>query len=236
MNETDDAHASEAVRQAESSRGRRGTLHGEATDRLRTMVITGELPPGMRLKEVALCDQLGVSRTPIREAFRTLAAEGLVTLLPNRSVVVAPLDERNIGYLYSVFGTLEGLAGEQACANITGGEISEIGGLLNEMVALHARSERAAYMDINHQIHARVVEISANPVLQSIWRSLLPRVERARALANLDRDRWTEALFEHSKMFAALAARDGSLLARLTREHFINGLPASERVRRPDAP
>jgi DNA-binding GntR family transcriptional regulator len=70
-----------------------------------------------------------------------------------------------------------------------------------------------------------VIDIAANPVLLSVWQSLAPRVERARALANLDRTRWTAALIEHTKMFAALAARDGQQLRRLASEHFLNGLP-----------
>ena len=93
------------------------------------------------------------------------------------------------------------------------------------MVDLHQKGGRRAYLEINQRIHRRVVEIAANPVLTSVWQSLVPRVERARAMPNLDPNRWTAALFEHSKMFAALAARDGRLLAQLTREHFLNGLP-----------
>jgi DNA-binding GntR family transcriptional regulator len=80
-------------------------------------------------------------------------------------------------------------------------------------------------MKVNQQIHRMVIDIAANPVLLSVWQSLAPRVERARTLPNLDRARWTAALFEHSKMFAALAARDGALLRRLASEHFLNGLP-----------
>lgn len=206
---------------------RKGELHLRAVERLRQMIMSGVLPPGARLREVRLCEELGVSRTPVREAFRTLAAEGLVDLLPNRSVVVAKLRAPDIVHLYRVFGTLEGLAGELACERITADEIAEIGKLLSEMVDLHAKGDRAAYMAINHRIHRRVVEIAANPILEGQWRSLLPRVERARALANLDRERWSAALFEHSKMFAALAGRDGPLLARLTLEHFLNGLPST---------
>lgn len=205
--------------------GRRGKLHGAAVESVRQLILTGELPPGMRLKETLLSEQIGVSRTPIREAFRTLAAEGLVELLPNRSVVVAPLDANGIEDLYLVFGTLEGLAGELACSRITPEEIKEIGKLLSEMAALHEAGQRTPYMQANHRIHQRVVEIANNPVLSTLWQSLVPRVERARALANLDSHRWTAALHEHFKMFAALAARDGPLLVRLTREHFHNGLP-----------
>ncbi len=206
---------------------RKGQLHLRTVKQLREMIMSGVLPPGARLREVKLCEELGVSRTPVREALRTLAAEGLVDLLPNQSVVVAKLRAPDIVHLYRVFGTLEGLAGELACEKITVEEIAEIGKLLSEMVDLHAKGDRAPYMAINHAIHRRVVEIAANPILESQWRSLLPRVERARALANLDKDRWSAALFEHSKMFAALAGRDGPLLARLTLEHFLNGLPST---------
>lgn len=204
---------------------RKGQLHTEAAARLRSMILSGELPPGARLREQLLCDQLGVSRTPVREAFRTLAAEGLVDLLPNRSVVVSQLHAPDLEHLLTVFGAIEGLAAELACEKITEAEIGEIGRLLAEMIDYHANGERAPYMRINQLIHQRTVEIAANPVLHSVWQSLVPRVERARALANLDTGRWTGALIEHTKMFTALAARDGKLLGPLTRQHFLNSLP-----------
>lgn len=204
---------------------RKGQLHTEAASKLRSMILSGELPPGSRMRELQLCEQLGVSRTPVREALRTLAAEGLVDLLPNRSVVVSQLHAPDLEHLFLVFGAVEGLAAELACQRITEAEIAEIGRLLAEMVDYHHRKERAPYMRINQQIHQRTVEIAANPVLHSVWQSLVPRVERARALANLDTGRWTGALFEHTKMFTVLAARDGKQLNQLTREHFLNSLP-----------
>lgn len=204
---------------------RKGQLHTEAASQLRRMILSGELPPGSRMRELQLCEQLGVSRTPVREALRTLAAEGLVDLLPNRSVVVSQLHAPDLEHLFTVFGAIEGLAAELACQRITEGEIAEIGKLLAEMVDYHGRKERAPYMQINQRIHQRTVEIAANPVLLSVWQSLVPRVERARALANLDTGRWTGALFEHTKMFTVLAARDGKQLNQLTREHFLNSLP-----------
>jgi DNA-binding GntR family transcriptional regulator len=224
MQETDTAPLPETADDPEAGR-RRGRLHQEAAGKLREMILAGELPPGMRLREVQLCEQLGVSRTPIREAFRTLAAEGLVELLPNRSVVVAELKMPDIEHLYRVFGALEGLAGELACQRVTEAQVAEMGRLLSQMVDLHQKGDRARYMEINRQIHRMVIDIAANPVLTAAWAALLPRVERARALPNLDPNRWTAALLEHSKMFTALAARDGKLLSELARQHFLNGLP-----------
>jgi DNA-binding GntR family transcriptional regulator len=213
---------------------RKGQLHTEVVGHLRKMIVGGEFPPGTRLREVVLCERLGVSRTPVREALRTLAAEGLVALLPNRSVVVAPLDAQEVEHLYLVFSTLEALAAELACARITNEEVGEVGKLLSDMVDYHDRFERGPYMEVNKAIHQRIVEIAGNPILLAQWQSLLPRVERARSLANLDRARWSAALFEHTKMFAALAARDGKLLARLTMQHFMNGLPSSTQVNAKD--
>jgi DNA-binding GntR family transcriptional regulator len=204
---------------------RKGHLHLGAATRLRAMITSGELPPGTRLREVQLGEKLGVSRTPLREALRTLAAEGLVNQLPNRSMVVAELNAPDIEHLYRVFGAVEGLAGELAAERITEAQLAEMGRLLSRMVELHGAGERAEYMRINQEIHRMVIDIAANPVLLSVWQSLAPRVERARALSNLDRSRWTGALIEHTRMFAALAARDGALLRRLASEHFLNGLP-----------
>jgi DNA-binding GntR family transcriptional regulator len=203
---------------------RKGFLHADTVRRLREQIVSGELPPGTRLREVQLCETFGVSRTPVREALRTLAAEGLLELLPNRSVVVSELHLPELTHLFVVFASIEGLAGELACARITDGEITEIGSLLGAMIDRHAHGQRAAYLRLNQDIHRRTVEIAANPVLTSVWQSLVPRIERARAMPNLDRDRWTAALFEHSKMFTALQARDGPLLAQRTREHFLNAL------------
>jgi DNA-binding GntR family transcriptional regulator len=204
---------------------RKGRLHLEAASVLREGILSGDLPPGERLREVQICDQLGMSRTPVREAFRTLAAEGLVDLLPNRSVVVSELRAPDIRHLFVVFAEIEALAARLAVERITDAEVNEIGRCLSQMVDFHARKERGPYLKLNQKIHQRTVEIAANPVLYAVWQSLAPQIERARALPNLDADRWTAALFEHSKMFTALAARDGEVLSDLTRAHFMNGLP-----------
>lgn len=203
---------------------RRGQLHEAATRRLRQMILAGELAPGERLREIQLCTQLGVSRTPIREAVRTLAAEGLVKLLPNRSAIVATLDDGDVAHVFEVIGTLEGLAGALACRNITDAQLAEIAGMHREMVRLHQRGDRANYLELNHAIHRAIVDVAGNPPLRAVLDTLLPRAAQARAAANRDPERWTAAVYEHAQIFATLAARDGEALSRLMREHFLNGL------------
>lgn len=208
----------------------KGALHAGTSLRLREMILSGELPPGTRLRESHWCQVFEVSRTPFREAVRTLAAEGLIDLQPNRSPVVSQVRAEDLRDLYQVVAALESLAAELACARITADEIGQIVGIHGEMLESYERGERADYLRLNHLIHKRVIEIAGNPVLLSSWAVLVPKVERARALANLDRDRWLAAVSEHARMLSALARRDGPALASLTRAHFLNGLAFTEKL------
>jgi DNA-binding GntR family transcriptional regulator len=208
---------------------RKGRLHIEAADSIRRRILSGDLPPGARLREVQVCKELSMSRTPVREAFRTLAAEGLIDLLPNRSVLVSMLRKTDMADLFVVFADLEALAARLACQHITDAEIKEIGQYLSDMVDRHAAGERGQYLQLNQKIHQRTVEIAGNPILLSLWQTLVPKIERARALPNLNPKRWSDALLEHSKMFTVLAARDGDKLAELTRAHFLTALAHLER-------
>jgi DNA-binding GntR family transcriptional regulator len=204
---------------------KRTPLFVGAADALRRRILSGELPPGARLREVRLCNELGVSRTPLREAFRALAAEGLVEILPNRSVVVSKFHSPDIEDLIVVFASIEALAGELACSRVTSEQLAAVGNLYTQMVECYQRGERSAYLDLNMKIHSMTVEIADNPILLGIWKSLLPRMQRARALPNLRPEHWSDAVLQHTKMFAALASRNGPLLAQLTREHFLDILP-----------
>ena len=114
----------------------RRPLHEEAVDRLRDLIVRGDLAPGARLNERLLCGQLGISRTPLREAIKLLATEGLVELLPNRGAVVAAIDAPRLADTLQVMGALEGLAGELACRNASIERIEEIRTLHRQMLAI----------------------------------------------------------------------------------------------------
>src|SRR3954447_838686 len=143
------------VENGSTDQRRKGRLHTEAADRIRRRILSGDLPPGARLREVQVCEDLRMSRTPVREAFRTLAAEGLVDLLPNRSVVVSALHKSDVADLFVVFADLEALAAKLACQRITDADINEIGEYLSDMVDRHAAGEREPYLQLNQKIHQR---------------------------------------------------------------------------------
>jgi DNA-binding GntR family transcriptional regulator len=202
------------------ARQQKGWRHRDAVRLLRDMIVTGELQPGARLREVAISEQLDMSRTPVREAFRTLAAEGLVELLPNRSVVVTQLDEREAQDVFVVLGALEALAAEQAAERMTDSQIDELGELQEEMERQFEDQDRVQYTITNRIIHERLVEGSGNAFLVRAWRSVLPSAERARRLNMMDRGRWAVAVLAHRRIYSALRARDGQALRGLMLEHF----------------
>lgn len=203
---------------------RKGRLHVATVEALRQLIVTGELRPGQKLREQELCERLGVSRTPLREALRTLAAQGLVTLTENRGAEVAPLTLDDITALFEVVGALEALAARLACRAMSEEAIAEVGVLHYRMLLHHVRQELPAYFALNQQIHRALIEGARNPVLLAVWDMLSARVERAKYLPNLQGGRWKAAMQEHEDMLAALVARDGERLARQIEAHFANGL------------
>lgn len=195
------------------------TLPFAAAERVREMIIEGALAPGCRLNERVLCERLGVSRTPLREAFRVLAAEGLVDLQPNRSAQVVAFSDDDIRESFEVMGTLEALSGELACRRIRDDEVAEIKALTFEMLACHARSDLLAYYRLNRVIHDRINEAAGNALLRQMYVTLNQRIQNLRFRSNFDNDKWNRAAREHASFVDALEARDGPRLAAMLRGH-----------------
>jgi DNA-binding GntR family transcriptional regulator len=195
------------------------TLPSAVANRLRELIIEGELAPGTRLNERTLCNRLGVSRTPLREAFRLLASEGLVQIQPNRGAQVVALSEEDIRESFEVMSGLEALSGELACRNITDDEVAEIRALTFEMLACHARRDLPAYYRLNRVIHDRINQAARNRLLGQMYATLNQRIQNLRFRSNFDQAKWDQAAREHMDMVEALAARDPARLAGIMRTH-----------------
>jgi len=200
----------------------RRTLHDELLERLRTLIVDGDLVPGEKVPEKELCERFGVSRTPLREALKVLASEGLVTLTPNRGAMVANLTITDLEETFPVMGALEALSGEMACANITDNEIAEIKHLHSQMLNHYEGRERKAYFRMNQSIHERILTAARNRTLSTMYSSLEGRLRQARFVANMSEERWAQAVDEHEQMIAALEARDGVRLASILKLHLAN--------------
>lgn len=234
-----------ALNEQPETHHRKGELHGATTSALRNMIITGTLAPGSRLNEREICEQLEVSRTPVREAIKTLVQEGLLQSLPNRSPVVAPLDPAQTSALIDVVATIEALAGELAVKRISDAQVAELGILHFTMLRHHARDELPDYFEANKAFHRRIVEYAENPVLLWVWDLLALRVDRARYASNLWPSRWQKAIGEHADILDRLSARDADGVAQSMRQHVRNGLmlvaapvglPVGEQVGEPPSP
>ncbi len=197
----------------------RQALHEAVASRLRDMIVEGALEPGARLNERALCEQLGISRTPLREAFRVLATEGLISLPPNRGAQVVKLSPEDVRDTFDVMGALEGLSGELACRHVTDADIAALRVMHEEMVAYHARRDLPNYYRINRVIHERINAIAGNPTLTRTYRALNDRLHALRFRSNYIQDKWDRAVADHGEMLEALAARDGERLRRVLVDH-----------------
>jgi DNA-binding GntR family transcriptional regulator len=200
----------------------RQPLHNAATERLRSMIVENELAPGQRVPERQLCEMLGISRTPLREALKVLAAEGLVDLLPNRGSVVTTLTIEDLDGTIEVMAPLERLCGALVAQRATDAEIDEIRALHFEMLACHARGHLPEYFRLNQAIHATIVTATGNLVLANVWRGLNGRIRRYRYMVNLARDRWDQAVEEHRDILKALEERDSERLGDLMEGHLLN--------------
>ncbi|MBX9959078.1 MAG: GntR family transcriptional regulator [Burkholderiaceae bacterium] len=187
-------------------------LHGQVAQRLRQMLVEGQIAPGAKLNERELCEQLKVSRTPLREAIKTLAAEGLVELLPNRGAIAVQLGEDAILNTFEVMAGLEGLSGELAAQRVTPEELAEIEAMHYEMKAAYTRRDLSTYYRLNMSIHRAINAAARNPVLTATYHQVNARLQALRFRSNLDGEKWTRAVQEHDRMVEALQKRDGAAL------------------------
>jgi len=194
-------------------------LHDQVAARLRTLLVEGRIAPGAKLNERELCEQLHVSRTPLREAIKLLSVEGLVDLLPNRGAVAVKLTEADVMHSFEVLAALEGLSGELAAQRISDAGINELRALHYEMMACHARRDLSGYYRLNARIHGAINEAAGNPVLAQSYRAINARVQSLRFRTNQDEAKWARALGEHQQMIDALAARDGAALRAVLVAH-----------------
>jgi len=173
----------------------------------------------MRIDETVLVTQLGVSRTPFREALRTLAAEGLISIRPSRGSVVRKLDPQEVLSMLEVLGEIEKLAGRLTIERASDKELDELLTLHNDMMALYARRERLAYYKLNQRFHTRIAELSRNETLCEVQANIQARLKRIRFVGNRDEDSWSGAVADHETMAEAIRQRDAQALGEIMLKH-----------------
>lgn len=194
-------------------------LSHRIANQLRERIVTDEMPGGTRIRERTLSAELRVSRTPLREALKILAADGLVTLLPNRGAVVAQPSAQEIEERLELLAELEGFAGRKSAVTATDEDVCEIRALHHEMLAAFERRDRRAYFHLNQQIHRSIVAAARNRALTAAHEQLNHQLYSYRFRSSANPVHWQTAIKEHGQIVDALTARDGLALAAIITAH-----------------
>jgi DNA-binding GntR family transcriptional regulator len=198
---------------------RRRPLHDEATERIRDMIVEGRLAAGEWINEAELCQQMQISRTPLREALKILAAEGLVELVPRRGAHVAQLSVREVVDLFEALSGVEGLAAELAAERISAADLDNLRRLQLRIEQTHRTKDRREYFRENQELHEAIVRSSGNSAIIEIHRRLIARVRRARYQAILSESRWAESVQEHAHILGAVESRNARRAGESMRQH-----------------
>jgi DNA-binding GntR family transcriptional regulator len=191
----------------------------EVFNRLRQAILTGELQPGTRLVERELASQLGVSRTPVREAFRKLELEGLVAQNGRRTLVVTHFSHRDVQEIFQIRAALEGLAAEMASRNAQPRHLVRFAHLLEEMRRAVASRDMRALGRLNDRFNEVLYDAAGSQRLSQLLGTLRESVSRFTRMSYDVPGRGVEAMAEHEAIVAAIRARDPEAARRAAVEH-----------------
>lgn len=205
--------------QDDATSGGPSTLHDNLLIGLRAMFMASELPDGSRIPEAELCQHFGVSRTPLREALKVMAAEGFVILRPNRGAIVAPIDPEEVGPLFEFKGALERLIGLTAAERATDEEIAALEAIHLQLNEALSRGRHDDYTQLNYTFHRGLAQATRNPLLIQSYETLQQKIWRYRFLVNEHDRRLQQSFAEHERIVTALKARTPLDLAERLESH-----------------
>jgi DNA-binding GntR family transcriptional regulator len=186
---------------------------------LEESILNGIIKPGENLTEAKLCEELGVSRTPVREAIRLLGQKGLVKIIPNKGAVVLGISEKDLEDIYTIRMYVEGLGSRWAAANITEEQIRELTEIVELQEFYQIKNAMKHINQLDSQFHEKLFEYSNSRTLQHTLSDLHHMIQHYRQLSFSTNGRAEKAVKEHRQILEALAAHDQDSAERLTIEH-----------------
>jgi DNA-binding GntR family transcriptional regulator len=204
-------------------------LYEEVAESLRQRIFNRELAPGSWIDELKIAEAFGISRTPLREALKVLAAEGLVTMKVRRGAYVTEVSEQDLAEVYHLLSLLESDAAGSVAAKASAAELHELQALHQQLEAAAApeQQDREQFFRVNEQFHMRLLDIADNRWSRQMVVDLRKVMKLNRHNSLLKAGRIAESLAEHRRIMAALAQRDARAAAARMQEHFRNGLEAA---------
>ena len=200
-------------------------LDQEVAELLRERIFSNQLPPGSWIDEMALSEEYGISRTPLREAIKVLATEGLVTMKVRRGAYVTEVNAKDQADVYHLLSLLESDAAGVVAQRATPAQLQDLQSLHTELGAAVDSTDR--FFEVNERFHMRLLEIADNRWRDQLCADLRKVMKLNRHNSLLKSGRVAESLREHQAIMDALLARDAPLATQRMREHFSGGLEAA---------
>jgi DNA-binding GntR family transcriptional regulator len=198
------------------------SLHAAATTKIREMIRRGALVVGQKIVEKKLCEELGISRTPLREALRSLSSEGLIHLVPNKGAFVSQPSPEEIRDLFEVMTTLEGTCARIAAERMEPESLAQLEALHQELEQHAAAGDRESYISANHRYHTFVQERTGNQVLNELINGLRQKILLYRYRQLYVQDRLAKSIQEHRSLLEAFRRGDPQQAEQLMKLHLTN--------------
>ncbi len=198
----------------------RNPLHSQVAATVRDRIMQGELRPADRLSEIALCEELEISRTPLREAFKLLEAEGLVTIRPHKGAIVAEISIQEIGEVFDLLAPLEALGVRLAMTRMSAEDKSRIVALHDQMIQFYESGDREGCFLTDYEFHNTLIGFAQHDVLQTTHQSLSNRSQRGRYLApRFDQQKLDIAMAAHRELIVSIKDDEIEKSAQIMHDH-----------------
>lgn len=211
-------------------------LYQEVAERLRQRIFAHELTPGTWIDEQKLADQYGISRTPLREALKVLAAEGLVLLKPRRGCYVTELSPQDLDDIFPLMALLEGRAAHEATQKATANDIVELTAIHEQLESSAREGRMTDFFEANQEFHKKLQELSNNRWLLSVIQDLRKVLKLSRLHSLSLEGRLQQSLDEHRAMMQAIAKRQTKEAEQLMHDHILSGREALAKMKQQPTP
>lgn len=202
---------------------RHQTLRERILETIREAILNGQLRPGEKVAEPELAERFGISRTPIREAFRQLESEGYLTVIPRKGAVVTDLSEREVEEFYSIKSILEGYAARMAAEKMTGKDHDRLEAINNRLKQLAAEGDVKTFFRVHDEFHELFIRAAGNDKLFTLIGQLLRKFNRLRIASLALPGRMEISVQEHNKILEAFRQHDGEKADNLVRKNAAYG-------------
>lgn len=191
------------------------TLRERIVDFIKDSVVSGRLKPGERVPEQEIAENLGISRTPIREAFRQLESEGFISVTPRKGAVVSPITDKDVNEFYAIKSLLEGFAAKTACTKLTQKDIKRLESLNSQMGRCAEKSDVKGFFKLDYQFHDIFLKACGNEKLCAMVYQLVQQFERFRITALSVPGRMTDSVKQHRDIIEAFRESNVALVESL---------------------